>query len=82
MTKIKDFFKIEEKYRFEINDFRSIIQILNVVLILAFGYRFAWLGLAVAVSGLIKDFKTDRHINGIGMHSANIILNIYFIFFA
>jgi hypothetical protein len=29
--------------------------------------------------GLIKDFMSDRHINGILMHLAGVALNIYFL---
>ena len=76
---VKRFFRIETNYKFEMNDLRAIIQIINVVLIMIYGLSIAWFGLAVAVAGLIKDFTTDRHINGIAMHSANIVLNLYFL---
>lgn len=76
---IKRFFRIETTYKFEMNDLRAIIQIINVVLIMIYGLSIAWFGLAIAVAGLIKDFTTDRHINGIAMHTANIVLNLYFL---
>lgn len=76
---IKRFFRIETNYKFEMNDLRAIIQIINVALIMIYGLSIAWFGLAIAVAGLIKDFTTDRHINGIAMHSANIVLNLYFL---
>ena len=76
---VKRFFRIETNYKFEMNDLRAIIQIINVVLIMIYGLSIAWFGLAVAVAGLVKDFTTDRHINGIAMHSANIVLNLYFL---
>ena len=79
MNKIKRFFKIEKNYQFEWNDLRAIIQIVNVVLIMIFGLTVAWFGLAIAVLGLVKDFMTDRHLNGIAMHISSIVLNIYFI---
>lgn len=80
MTKaIKRFFKIESAYKFEMNDLRCLIQIINVVLIMIFGLSISWFGLAVAICGLIKDFVTDRHINSILMHTATAILNIYFL---
>ena len=67
---IKDFFRIETNYKFEMNDLRAVIQIVNVALIMIYGLSIAWFGLTIAVAGLIKDFTTDRHINGIAMHSA------------
>lgn len=76
---MKKFFKIEEPYRFEMNDLRACIQVLNVVLIMIFGLSVSWFGLALAVFGLIKDFTTDRHINGIVMHLSGAVLNIYFL---
>lgn len=79
MTKIKNFFNIETPYKFEYNDLRCIITILNVGLIMAYGLSISWFGLAVALIGLIKDFATDRHINGIMMHFASVALNIYFL---
>lgn len=79
MTKIKRFFNIETPYKFEYNDLRCLITILNVGLIMAYGLSISWFGLAVAVIGLAKDFATDRHINGILMHFASVALNVYFL---
>lgn len=79
MTAIKNFFKIETAYQFEMNDIRAIIQIINVTLIMIFGLSVSWFGLALAIFGLIKDFTTDRHINSITMHLAGAVLNIYFL---
>lgn len=79
MTKVKNFFKIEEKYRFEYNDLRCLITILNVVLIIIYGLSISWFGLAVAAIGIIKDLTIDRHINGLLMHMATAALNIYFL---
>ena len=74
---IKKFFNIETSYKFEMNDLRAFIQIINVALIMMFGLSVSWFGLALAVFGLIKDFTTDRHINSILMHMASGVLNIY-----
>ena len=79
MAKIKNFFNITESYKFEWNELRAGITILNVVLVMIFGLSISWFGLAVAVIGLIKDFTTDRRISGIMMHFATMSLNIYFL---
>lgn len=79
MNKIKKFFNIETAYKFEMNDLRAIIQVINVALIIAYGLSVAWFGLALAVFGLIKDLTTDRHINSIVMHLAGAVLNINFL---
>lgn len=76
---MKRFFELDQKYKFEYNDLRAFITVINVVLIMKFGLSVAWFGLAVAVIGLIKDFVKDRRINGITMHLANAILNVYFL---
>ncbi len=79
MNKIKEFFNIDGKYKFEMNDLRAVIQVINVALIMMFGLSVSWFGLALAVFGLIKDFTTDRHINSIVMHLVGAVLNIYFL---
>ena len=76
---MRKFFNIETSYRFEMNDLRAIIQVINVILIMIFGLSVSWFGLALAVFGLIKDFATDRHLNSITMHTASMVLNIYFL---
>lgn len=76
---MKKFFNIETAYKFEMNDLRAAIQVINVALIMIFGLSVSWFGLALAVFGLIKDFTTDRHINSIVMHLAGAVLNIYFL---
>ena len=73
---MKKFFKIEHKYKFEWNDLRCLLQLINVALIVFWSFDVgAIFGLVVATLGLIKDFTTDRHINGIVMHLASIMLN-------
>lgn len=76
---MKEFFGITEAYRFEWNDLRAFIQVLNVALIMIFGLSVSWFGLAIAVFGLFKDFSKHRHINDIVMHSAGALLNIHFL---
>ena len=76
---MKEFFKIETSYKFEYNDLRALITVINVILIMLFGLSIAWFGLAVAHIGVIKDLKVDRHINGLVMHLASVALNVYFL---
>jgi MFS superfamily sulfate permease-like transporter len=79
---MKKFFKIEHKYKFEWNDLRCLLQLINVALIVFWSFDVgAIFGLVVASLGIIKDFTTDRHINGIVMHLASIMLNCYILFF-
>lgn len=76
---MKRFFKIEEHYKFEWNDLRSVATVINVLLIMCYGLSIAWFGLGIALVGLVKDLTTDRHINGIIMHLAGMALNIHFL---
>ena len=75
---MKKFFNIQENYRFEWNDIRAVATIANVILIMMFGLKIAWFGLFLAVVGIIKNYKGDRHINSYIMYVANIVLNVYF----
>lgn len=77
---MKKFFRIEEGYKFEWNDLRCFITVVNVILIMIYGLSISWFGLTVAIIGVIKDLTTDRKINGLLMHLANVALNIYFLF--
>ena len=67
-------------YKFELNDLRAVITLINVILIIRFGLSIAWFGLTVAIIGIIKDIAIDKKANGLIMHGANAILNLYFIF--
>ena len=79
MERIKRFFNIETAYKFEWNDLRCGITILNVILIMIFGLQISWFGLAVALFGVCKDLSQHRHINDVLMHMSSVILNIYFL---
>lgn len=79
MTRVKEFFGIEGRYKFEYNDLRALITVVNVILIMIYGLSIAWFGLAVAGIGVVKDLVVDRKINGLVMHLANVALNLYFI---
>ena len=76
---MKKFFNITDNYKFEWNDLRCFITLINVILIMIYGFSIAWFGLAVAALGIVKDLTTDRRVNGLLMHVSNLILNLYFI---
>ncbi len=76
---MKKFFNIKGGYKFEWNDLRCFITVINVILVMIYGLSISWFGLAVAVVGIVKDLTTDRRINGLLMHVANMSLNIYFL---
>lgn len=76
---MKKFFGIVEPFRFEWNDLRAFIQLLNVVLIMIFGLSVSWFGLAIALFGVCKDMSQHRHVNDIVMHLSGVVLNVYFL---
>lgn len=76
---MRDFFSITEPFRFEWNDLRAFIQLLNVILIMIFGLSVSWFGLAIALFGVCKDMSQHRHINDIIMHMSGVVLNVYFL---
>lgn len=76
---MKKFFNIETGYKFEWNDLRCFVTVINVILIMIYGLSISWFGLFVAVVGIVKDLTTDRRVNGLLMHIANAVLNIYFL---
>ena len=76
---MKEFFNVKTAYRFEWNDVRCGITLLNVILIMLFGLQVSWFGLAVALFGVCKDLSQHRHINDVLMHLSSVALNVYFL---
>ena len=76
---MREFFSIEQPFRFEWNDLRAFIQVLNVILIMIFGLQVSWFGLAIAFFGVCKDLSQRRHINEMVMHLSGVALNVYFL---
>ena len=68
------------KYKFEWNDLRALVTLINVTLIMIYGLSIAWFGLAVAVVGVIKDCtEKDFRWNSLIMHLSNVVLNVFFL---
>ena len=79
MTAVKKFFNIEHSYKFEWNDLRTVLTVINVALIIIFGVAGSWFGLAISIFGIVKELTGNRHINCLVSYVATIVLNIYFI---
>ena len=77
---MKEFFGITERFRFEWNDLRAFIQIINVALIMMFGLSVAWFGLAIALFGVVKDMSQHRHITDVFLHLTGVVLNIHVLY--
>ena len=77
---MKNFLNIEHGYKFEMNDFRALTMIINVALVMIFGFASSWFGFTLALAGLVKDFQNkNRHLNDFLMHGASLTLNCYFL---
>lgn len=80
MQRVKEFFNIKGNYKFDYNDIRCLLTVLNVILILKFGLSVAFIGLAIAIFGTIRDLVyEERKINSTIQHLAMVILNLYFV---
>ena len=78
MNKIKEFFGIETKYRFERMDLAAAFMVLNVIAIISWN-KGAYVGLPVNVVGLIQDLREKPHINNVVMRFGLIVMNGYFL---
>ena len=78
---MKKFFNITaDKYIFDYNDIRCLLTLINVILVITFGLSVAWIGLAIAVFGTVRDMVCEeRKINSTIQHLTMIILNVYFV---
>lgn len=78
---MKKFFNITaNRYIFDYNDIRCLLTLVNVILVITFGLSVAWIGLAIAVFGTVRDMVCEeRKINSTIQHLTMIILNVYFV---
>ena len=76
---IKRFFNITDPYSFEWNDLRCLATVINVVLVMVFGLSISWLGLGIALVGIVRDLTKERRVSGLVMHCSTLALNIYFL---
>lgn len=80
MTQVKNFFNITTHYIFDYNDVRCILTVANVLLIIMFGLSVAYVGLAIAIFGTVRDLVIeDRKLNSTLIHGANVLLNCWFV---
>lgn len=81
MNKVKTFFNITtDKYIFDYNDIRCLLTLINVILIITFGLSVAWIGLAIAIFGTVRDMVCEeRKLNSTIQHLTMIVLNVYFV---
>ena len=78
---MKKFFNITaSRYIFDYNDIRCLLTLINVIMIIIFGLSVAWIGLAIAIFGTVRDMVCEeRKINSTIQHLTMIVLNVYFV---
>ncbi len=83
MKTIKKYLNVDGKYKFEWNDLRALLQLVNVLLIIVVNVQTGSIfGLTIATLGLIKDLTDkNRRINSIILHLLGIVLNAFFLWF-
>lgn len=83
MKTIKKYLNVDGKYKFEWNDLRALLQLVNVLLIIVVNVQTGSIfGLTIATLGLIKDLSDkNRRINSIILHLLGIVLNAFFLWF-
>lgn len=79
MQTVKNFFGIQESYRFEIYDLITLITVLNVSLILMGFWWAPMLGLLNCGICIGLNVKSRAHINAYVTQIMLIILNTYFL---
>ena len=75
---MRKWFELYGPYHFERMDLASALMIVNVITIIVYN-KGAYVGLPVALGGLIWDIHDRCHINAIVMRLAVIAMNIYFL---
>ena len=67
----------QNKFKWELNDLRALMTIMNVIGVIVFGFIACYLALSIAIIGLIRDIIEKKKINSYIIHISNCILNIY-----
>jgi len=71
-------FENGSKYKYEHMDLAALMTFLNTIAII-FWNAGAYIGLPVAVGGLIYDLRKGCHINNVIIRLSLIVMNIYFL---
>ena len=70
-------FENGKKYKYEHMDLAALMTLINTLVIIIWN-KGAYIGLPVAVCGLIYDLRNGCHINNIIIRLSLIAMNIYF----
>jgi len=76
---IKRYFQLTTPYHFEWNDFFSLLNWINFLLVVHFGLVASWFGCAIALVCIIDDIIEVRRINLTLLHASILALNVHFL---
>lgn len=71
-------FERGKNYSYEHMDLAAALTVLNTVAVIAWN-KGAWIGLPVAIGGLVYDLWQGCHINNVVIRLALIVMNVYFL---
>lgn len=76
MKKLLAHFELTTPYKFELNDLRAILSIINLWSILHHNTALIFVCVIVAAIGILNDLYINRRLNGLIIHLCALIINI------
>ena len=73
---MKKFFQLDKPYKFEINDIRAILSIINLWSIVGKNRIMIFVCVLLAGFGVINDVAFNRRLNGLIIHFSSLLINI------
>ena len=76
MKKLLAHFELTTPYKFEINDVRALLSLLNLWSIVTKNETLIFVCILAAAFGVINDVAFNRRINGLIIHFSTLVVNI------
>ena len=76
MKKLLTHFELTTPYKFELNDLRAILSVINLWSIVARNETLIFICVLTAVFGIVNDIIFNRRINGLVIHFSTLAINI------
>lgn len=76
MKKLLAHFELTTPYKFELNDLRAVLSIMNLWSIVARNEALIFICVLTAAFGIVNDIIFNRRINGLVIHFSTLAINI------
>ena len=76
MKKLLAHFELTTPYKFELNDLRAILSVINLWSIVTRNETLIFICVLTAVFGIVNDIIFNRRINGLVIHFSTLAINI------